>query len=138
MFQAEWVMKVVAFNLACEFTFVGGWHWLTYISEYAKGIQDFKFNPTNQYERSGKPVGFFSSSSQHLQREVTYTTLGWLQSATLQCTLMWLWASGSLPVYTSFWNDSSFSVLYGLGFMKFITYFRELHFYWCHRAMHPW
>ena len=22
--------------------------------------------------------------------------------------------------------------------MKFVTYFRELHFYWCHRGMHPW
>jgi len=27
-----WVSKVVAFNLVCEFTFVGFWHWLTYAS----------------------------------------------------------------------------------------------------------
>jgi len=139
-FKMEWVAKVVAFNLLCEITFVGGWHWLTYMSKYAQGIQPFKFNKVNQYEKAGngKPVGMFSSSSKHLDREVFYNTLGWLQSAGLQCTMMFLWASGKVPVYTNFWGDSNFSVLYGLGFLKFVTYFRELHFYWCHRGMHPW
>ena len=121
--------KVVAFNLLCEITFVGGWHWFVYMSKFAQGLQKFKFNPVNQYEKGGKPVGMFTSSSKHLNREVFYNTLGWLQSALLQCTVMWLWASGKLPVYTNFWNDANFSVLYGIGFMKFVTYFRELHFY---------
>ena len=66
---------------------------------YAHGpLKTKKYNPTNQYERLGH-VGFLTSSTGHLQREVVYTTLGWLQSSAFQCVMMHLWASGALPYY---------------------------------------
>jgi len=132
--SARWVGHVFAFNLLCEAVLCTGWHWLTYVSKFAKGMQPYKFNPANQYEHDGAQVGFLTSTSGQLEREVTYTTLGWLQSASWQVLMMWLWASGRLPVYTSFWARPLLSV----GGLCFVTYWREMHFYWCHRGMHPW
>jgi len=133
-FRAGWMAKVLAFNLTCEVVFVGFWHWLLYVSSFVKRMAPFKFNPTNQYERDGQRVGFVMSSSGQLQREVTFTTLGWLQSGLWQCFAMWFWASGHGSVYTDFWKYPAYSC----GYLFLITYWREIHFYWCHRGMHPW
>ena len=78
----------------------------------------------NQYEHH----------SSHLRREITFTTLGWLQSGAWQCLLMWLWASGRVPLYTRFWSTPSYSLLV----LAAVTFWREVHFYWVHRGMHPW
>ena len=134
--RAGWVGRVLAFNFGCELVFFGGWHSFTYVSSYAAGLAraGAKFNPLNQYEKDGKRVGFVSSSSGHLQREVTFTTLGWLQSGLWQALCMWLWASGRRPVYNDAWQHPLFTA----GCLCFVTYWREVHFYWCHRGMHPW
>merc|ERR1719440_1532719 len=123
----------MAFNLVCEVIFVGFWHWLTYVSSQAQGMLPFKFNPNNQYEKSG-PVKHLSSSSGQLEREIKYTTLGWLQSGAWQCFMMWAWSSGRLSYQQQFWT----SPLYNLFLLGTVTYWREVHFYWCHRGMHPW
>eukprot|EP00038_Savillea_parva_P026013 m.50738 g.50738 ORF g.50738 m.50738 type:complete len:357 (+) comp7261_c0_seq1:112-1182(+) len=130
-----WVARVFAFNIACELVFVGFWHWLVYVGQCARGLKPFKFNPENPYiKKEDETVGFFTSSTGNLEREVFYTTLGWLQSAALQCTFMWLWASGRLEFYSNFFEYPVYSLLY----LHFITYWREIHFYWCHRGIHPW
>ena len=108
------------YNLACEFTFYPFWHWITHSrrSPYAHGrLQEVKFNSKNPYEEKGQ---------NHLLREMTCTTLGWLQSAFVQCVFMWLWASGRLPYYSEFWSRPIFSIFILMG----VTYWRELHFYW--------
>jgi hypothetical protein len=137
-----WVLPIVAYNIACELVLCNTWHWLTYAGPYAKGVVQIgvnaggqKLNPDNQYEPgASEKVGMFSSSSGALQREITFTTLGWIQSSLLQCSFMFLWASGKLPHYNSFWVNPGWS----LGHLLFVTYWREFHFYWCHRMIHPW
>jgi len=130
----NWVLKVVAFNLTCEFVFYTFWHHMTYAGSYARGpLKKRKYNQQNQYEESGI-VGYLRSSSGNLQREVFLTTLGFLQSSLYQCVVMWLWASGRVPYYADFWSRPVVSI----GGLVFATYWREFHFYWVHRAMHPW
>jgi len=130
-----WVSKVVAFNLGCEFLIYSFWHYMTYASNFSTGkLRDKKFNPNNQYSDQGQKAGFFSSSSGHLQREVFFTTLGWLQSSAYQCVMMYLWASGKVAYYDDFWAYPAYS----LFFLLFVTYWREFHFYWAHRMIHPW
>ena len=138
-FRAPWVLEVLAFHLGCEATFVGGWHYSTYVSSAAKGLQPFKFNARHQYEpdayeEDGARVGVLSSSTGHLQREIFYNTLGWLQSGCWQCLMTWAWASGALAVAPDF-ASRLWPNLLGL---HLITYWREIHFYWCHRGIHPW
>lgn len=129
-----WMGRIVLFNLVCELSTFGFWHWFTYMSAQGKALQPVKFNPENQYEPSGKPVGFFRSETGHLEREITFNTLGWLQSAGWQILLTFLWARGSLPVYTDFWSRPVYSVALLLA----PTYWREIHFYFAHRLIHPW
>jgi hypothetical protein len=88
------------------------------MSSYAQGpLHKKKFNPINPYEEKGQ---------HHLLREITFTTLGWLQSAFVQCVFMWLWASGRLPYCSDFWSRPFFSIFILLS----VTYWRSFHFYW--------
>lgn len=129
----SWISKVVSFNLACEFLFYGFWHYMTYASDYAESLKPRKYNSQNQYTDK-KVAPLFFSASGHLQREVLFTTLGWLQSSAFQCVMMHLWASGRVPYYLGFWKYPGYSLFW----LFFVTYWREFHFYWVHRMIHPW
>jgi len=133
-FRLGWISKVIAFNLAVEFILYGFWHHMLYASsQFAPPVKHKKFNKNNQYEPNGK-VGYFKSSTGQLQREVTFTTIAFLISSAYQIVMTHLWAKGIIPVYLDFWAYPAWSI----GWMIFVTYWREFHFYWAHRAMHPW
>lgn len=123
--QLGWVSKVVAYNLACEAVIPGCWHFFTYGWKLARGLDKFKFNEKSPYANGW---------DEHLRREVTFTTLGWLQSAGWQVLWMWLWASGRVAFYGNFFEYPAFSVFS----LCFVTYWREIHFYFAHRSIHPW
>jgi len=123
--EIGWVSKVIAFNLACEFIVYGFWHFITY-GYSPENLKNRKYNPVNQYTDK--------SFSGQFRREMIFTTLGFLQSSGFQCVMMHLWASGKVPYYIDFWRYPIYSVLS----LLFITYWREFHFYWVHRMMHPW
>lgn len=121
--QFQWVFRVFLFNVVCEFVVYSFWHWMTQSASgpYAQGaLRERKFNPKSAYEEKDQ---------QHLTREIIFTTLGWLQSAFIQCVFMWLWASGRLPFYADFWSRPFFSMFILLG----VTYWREFHFYWVNK-----
>ena len=122
----SWIWKVVAFNLACEAVFYGFWHWFMYAGAHANArLKAHKYNPREQYADSGEG---------HFAREVLFTTLGWLQSSAFMVGMMHLWASGRVPFVANFWAAPAFNI----GSVLFVTFWREFHFYWCHRFMHPW
>eukprot|EP01012_Entosiphon_sulcatum_P057982 TRINITY_DN81899_c0_g1_i1.p1 TRINITY_DN81899_c0_g1~~TRINITY_DN81899_c0_g1_i1.p1 ORF type:complete len:334 (+),score=41.23 TRINITY_DN81899_c0_g1_i1:27-1004(+) len=121
----RWIAKVIAFNLAIECIFYGGWHWFLYCSTAGARMASRKYNSENPYANGPK---------QHLFREITFTTAGWLISSTFQIVMMHLWASGVVPYYQNFWEYPAWSI----GNLLFVTYWREFHFYWVHRMIHPW
>jgi len=126
---SNWVLRVLAFHLLCESVICGFWHWFTYISTYARGLEGAKFNPANPYGEN--------ASSAHLKREIFFSTLGWIQSGAWQVLVMRLWATDNVivrPLYLNFWEYPTYSV----AIMAGVAYWREIHFYWCHRLMHPW
>jgi len=47
---------------------------------------------------------------------------------------MHLWASGKLAYQMTFWDRP----LFNIGSILLVNYWREFHFYFCHRLMHPW
>lgn len=134
-FQIGWVSRIVLFNLACEVLIVNFWHYSTYVSSTYESLTvgDQKYNPENQYQPGGR-ASMFTSETGNLEREITFTTLGWLQSAMWQCLFTYLWANGLLPVYFDFWSRPIYSIFLLWG----IAYWREIHFYCAHRGMHPW
>lgn len=131
--ELGWVSRVVAYHVLCGWALCGFWHWHTY-SSGSEQMHPYKFNPRSQYEPDGGKVGMLTSSTGNLQREVMYTTLGWTQSALWQCLLSWLWASGRVPVIANFLDAPAYNAVC----VWLIAYWREIHFYLCHRGMHPW
>jgi len=133
-FRIGWISRVIGFNLAVEFTLYGFWHYMLYTSKHATHVKSKKFNQANQYEPKTGKVGLLSSSTGNLQREILFTTMGFLMSSAFQIVMTHLWAAGYIPVYLNFWAYPAYSI----GWLLFVTYWREFHFYWVHRAMHPW
>jgi len=112
------------------------WHWMTYANQgNAEALKPYKFNSENQYEPQGEAVGMWSSSSSQLQREVFFSTLGWLQSAFWQVLFTHLWAIGYFQIPSM---SASADYMYTFALLFFVTYWREIHFYFAHRGMHPW
>lgn len=125
--QIGWVSKIVLYNLACEVLLYNFWHYFTYVSDLYETFMKngIKYNPTNQYEPQTGHAGMWTSSTGHLEREIAFTTLGWLQSAAWQCLFTKLWASGVLPMYANFLEFPMYSLL----LLWLVAYWREIHFY---------
>jgi len=121
----DWISVVLFYNLAVMGILYGGWHYTLY-NYFATNsqVRSRKFNPQDQYAKG----------TDNLQREMLFTTLGFIQSSFYQVVMMHAWAKGWVPYYTNFWDYP----IYSLGSLLFVTYWREFHFYWVHRVMHPW
>lgn len=134
--QIRWVSRIVLFNLCCELVILNFWHYWSYVSPLYAAYKEggMKLEPENQYEPETDRAWMFSSSTGNLEREITFTTLGWLQSSFWQCVFTHAWACGYLSCYVDFWAFPMFS----LGSLFVTTYWREIHFYCAHRGMHPW
>ena len=123
----KWVLEVILFNIVCEFLIYGGWHMTLYNSSLGGDrLAKYKFHPDNQY--SG-PDG-----QKNLQREVLYTSLGWLQSSLWQIAGMYLIKVGFFSEPALFWSNP---VLVTLSIMLQAQW-RYFHFYLAHRFMHAW
>lgn len=135
-FGTSWVCKIVAFNIACEFVIYGFWHWFVYANNSHRTLlKPYKLNPADQYEPRGGPVGMFTSTTGNLQREVFFTTLGWLQSSFWQVVFTHLWATGYCKIPDM---SAAGGYVHTVVLLAAVTYWREIHFYWAHRGMHPW
>ena len=132
VYSLDWIAAVVAWHLACEALIFGFWHGMTYAGDAASGpLGAHKYNRENQYEPSGRRVGFLTSSTGHLQREVILTTAGWLMSSAYMCIALHLYATHAIAWYPDFWAFPAWS----LGWLALGTYWREFHFYWVHRMV---
>ena len=131
-----WVSSIFLYNLACEIVLCAFWHYFSYVSDIYETMMRFgrKLNPTNQYEPQTGKAGLLTSATGQLEREITFTTLGWLQSAFWQCLFTNLWARGTLPVYTNFWEYP----IYSLGLLWLVAYWREIHFYCIFDSSFSW
>jgi len=126
VFSWDWVLAVFAFNFTCMLATYQFWHWWTFFGPCAGNLRHFKFNAVYPYAGEEGAAG--------LRREITYTALGWAQSAALQCLGMWAFATGRAPYYAEFWAHP----LLSLSSLFAVNLWRTTHFYWVHRAMHPW
>jgi len=83
-------------------------------------------------------------SAKDISRERFYNYLGWLQLAAYECVFVHLWASGALDYHRSFFSEPGSSelsiklTLYHLLHIVIVPYWRDFHFFFVHRGMHPW
>jgi len=127
IWKIDWVLEVVVRNLVVMLCTYGFWHVFLYQSSFPKKkLEGRKFNGNDQYEgEEGRLT---------LNREIMYTTLGFLQSSAWECCMLYLWASGKVSSYSSFWSYPIWSLFH----LAYIGYWRDGHFYFVHRMMHPW
>lgn len=127
----QWVSAVCIRNLFIIHVFYGGWHWFLYERSGAGlALKDYKLNPSNIRE---------DGSLDHTKGYDPSTCRLWATSGTLiesvyECIMLHLWASGRAPIYRSFWQYPLWSV----ASMLFVVYWRDFHFYFAHRVLHPW
>jgi sterol desaturase/sphingolipid hydroxylase (fatty acid hydroxylase superfamily) len=131
-FRVNWILKIFLYNIPIQFCIYEFYHWLTYIKCYEDFTSKKKFNSNNPYGETNQN-NFFQSSSGHLEREICFSTLGFIQASVWECIMIHLWATG-LPYEKVFMERPIFNIVS----LLFVTFWREFHFYWCHRFMHPW
>ena len=124
----DWMAIIIGRNLGLMMVAVGGWHWFLYdrVSPSPSSWKN-KFNLKNQYD----------NVHVHLKREQLYTTFGFLMSSMYEIIIIRLWSTKSSwiqPCYHNFWSFPIWSIFHVL----IVAYWRDFHFYLCHRVMHPW
>ena len=127
-----WVLRVAARNFALMWLLYGGWHWALYgwgRTGVAAGLShrvpaDKKFNPKDQYADGGT----------QLRRELLFVHLGFAMSSAYECVMLHLWASGRVPMLADFWSRPYWSLFH----MFVVAYWRDGHFFFAHRVLHPW
>lgn len=121
--QWSWIARVVAFNLAAEVLLYGGWHDAFYSRLAPARLARYKYNPEDPY---ATPSDGVSTTGGTLQREMLFTTLGWLQSSAFQVVMMWLWASGRVPYLSSSFLATP---VWSIGVLMLLGMWREFHLY---------
>ena len=61
-----------------------------------------------------------------------YSTVGFCIESAIECGMMHLWATNRAPFYSEFWAHPAWSV----GWMLFIPYWHDFHFWFIHRMIH--
>lgn len=131
--EFTWTMSVLVRNVFVIHMCYGGWHWFLY--ERQATIQTLrtkkaKFNPNNiKEDGSLDPTkGYIPSACRLL------ATQGAIIESIYECIMLHLWATGSAPVYFDYWSTPLWSVAWTL----FVLYWRDFHFFFAHRLLHPW
>eukprot|EP01012_Entosiphon_sulcatum_P044419 TRINITY_DN59107_c0_g1_i1.p1 TRINITY_DN59107_c0_g1~~TRINITY_DN59107_c0_g1_i1.p1 ORF type:complete len:346 (-),score=30.65 TRINITY_DN59107_c0_g1_i1:110-1120(-) len=137
--QAEewlpWAGRIVARDMGMCVLFYGGWHTMIAHSPFSAAIRPHLF------------AADLPSAAQ-TRRDCFLTLLGVLHGSVMEIVLWRWWArspadgpsvfpllrQGGLRYYPDFWRFPVWSVFW----MVFVPYWREVHFYWSHRMMHPW
>eukprot|EP00045_Choanoeca_perplexa_P002842 m.26971 g.26971 ORF g.26971 m.26971 type:complete len:311 (+) comp11736_c0_seq1:43-975(+) len=109
-------------NILLGMVFYGGWHIFLYEIEAIRNkMHRHKFNQR------------YPGQSQH-RRDAFWTTSGLTISTMFEATMYYLWANDIILIYTNFWAFPLYSIFH----MLYVPYWRDLHFYFVHRFMHPW
>lgn len=119
-----WIAYVFARNYLLMVIMYGGWHWFLFDSMYSTFMKKLKFHPN-------------TPSSEQMWRDRLFTTLGFTQSSIWEVVMLHAWANQSpwlKPFYADFWAYPLWSVFQVL----LIGYWRDFHFFWIHRLIHPW
>ena len=126
-----WVVLILIRDCIVTYLFYGYWHWLLYDSSMAKKMRPKKFNPVYPDAAQWSHDRFWTFSGTFISTIFEIFVLFYLkQCGAFTDTKM----NEEFAAKESFWQYPINSIFW----MLFIPYWRDFHFYWIHRVMHPW
>eukprot|EP01083_Nonionella_stella_P065435 171436_1 len=119
----KWSCIILTRDLIITLVTYSGWHWFLYESRYAARMKRLKFNPEYPDQSQWTHDRFWSLS-------------GTAISTLFELFMIWYYRRYGVAqlVYPTFNSASLSTVLW----LLFIPYWRDGHFYWIHRFIHPW
>jgi cytochrome b involved in lipid metabolism len=142
----SWVALVVVRNLVLEVALYESWHQLLFGFLKTPAVEARRFSSFDPYD-----------GTTAVWRERFFCTCGFIWSSLYECLVVHIWASGVVPecddkvlagpfgsacrMATPSWNDIMERPLVVTWFLlafAVTTQFRGIHFFFCHRMMHPW
>lgn len=142
----SWVALVLVRNLALEISFYEFWHQLLFGALKTPSVAARRFSSFDPYE-----------GTTAVWRERFFCTCGFVWSTFYECLVVYMWARGIVPdcdsgslggplrsacrMSTPAWEDFVSRPWYIVWFVSAFlvtTQFRGIHFFFCHRMMHPW
>lgn len=127
----QWVLAVCIRNVLMIHILYGGWHWFLYERQGAgKDLKGHKYNPNNIRED-----GTLDTAKGYNPRVCRFwATSGTLIESLYECIVLHLWATGRASFSLNFWQDP----IWNVAWMLFVIYWRDGHFYFAHRLIHPY
>ena len=129
----HWILTILLRNVALCTVVYGGYHMIVY-----QGLGKIAIDATPGSKYNPK-----WPTAEDVSRERFYNYLGWLCCAAYEIVFIHLWASGALSYNAGFFTGAggSFDARltgYHLLHIALVPYWRDFHFYFVHRGMHPW
>lgn len=125
-----WISFVIARNVVTIWILYGGWHWVLYVSVLRERMRPLKYNAKNLSSNGDLNI----LRGYNPWHDASWATSGAVIESLYECLVLHLWASGRVPYLEAFWSTPMAS----LAWLMFVNYWRDFHFFFAHRIMHPY
>lgn|ERR1711988_319707 len=119
--QLDWTLAIVVRDVTLALVVAGGWDYILYFSPLKDRLHRYKINPSYP-------------SSKQFQHDMFWTLISTLISSVLEIIVLHCFATEVLSFQSNFVEHLWWNVLWILS----MPYWRIAHFYFIHRALHPW
>lgn len=125
-----WAPFIIMRNIVMVGALYSGWHYFLYENKAMRGkLRGRKFDERN-LDKHGRLI---PTKGYNWKECAFWSISGIIIESLYECMVLQYWLS-TKQVYTQFWSRPFFSVLS----LLFVGYWRDFHFYFAHRVMHPY
>ncbi len=125
-FSWDWVLRMLAINLALTFLWYQGWEIPLYISKRQQNR--FKYNHKFPQDQKGKRFFLKSQAFDNMVRSLLFGVPIW---SALQVFMLWTFANGYIP-----WMTFSSNPVWLAFIVLIVPIIHDFHFYCIHRLIH--
>ena len=146
--HGSWILPVIIRNLLMTFCVYTMWHYFLYrptssarddadgekgkhTSEIAirESLLRAGIGPVHKFNKEYPPINSWN-------RDRALTLSGSFLAGCLECTIVYLQASGVVPHYSEPLAGGKW--LMTIAFLFVVAFWSDIHFYFAHRVLHPW
>ena len=125
-----WAPFIVSRNVIMVGSLYSGWHYFLYENKTMRGkLRSRKFDGRNLDENGD----LIPAKGYHWKECAFWSINGIIIESFYECMVLQYWLT-TKQTYTQFWSRPLISVLS----LLFVGYWRDFHFYFAHRVMHPY